>query len=343
MTLKGSDFTLSNSTLKYHYHPHKGWLNDPNGLSFFKGKYHVFYQHNTDTEYPVSDNMVWGHAVTGDFLHFEELPPAITKGSTYDANGIWSGTAVEKDGRLYCYYAGISAEHKQTVCLAYTDDGINFVKYPGNPVIPDFPPDGSSDFRDPAVLIDGDTVYLAVASADKEKKTGNVLLYRARNMTDFEYCGVLIEYENCIYCECPSFVHDGEKYLLSVSVCPVDRPHYFEVLKGSFDGSKFTPETVSHFQKGPDEYAGQIFHAPDGRNILISWVTGWNYQPKEKCIGALSVPLEVTEKDGRIRAYPVKELSHLISDEGVISDGYVTERYVNGGEEVYINVNVSQL
>lgn len=334
---------LSNSTLKYHYHPEKGWLNDPNGLSFFRGKYHFFYQHNPETEYPQSDKMVWGHAVTEDFLHFEELPPAITPGTDCDANGIWSGTAVEKDGRLYCYYAGISREHKQTVCLAYSDDGLHFEKYPGNPLIPDFPADGSSDFRDPAVLIDGGTVYLAVASADREKKTGNVLLYRADNMTDFTYAGVLAEYAGCRYCECPSFVHDGDKYLLSVSVCPFDRPHYFEVMRGDFDGRKFTPETVSHFQKGPDEYAGQIFHAPDGRNILVSWVTGWDCQPREKCIGALSLPLEVKERNGRLTAYPVREVAHLISPDGTVKDDYVTERFVNGGEEVYITVDKDRL
>lgn len=333
---------LSNSTLRYHYHPEKGWLNDPNGLCFFKGKYHIFYQHNTDTEYPVADRMVWGHAVTTDFLHFEELPVAVSTGESYDCNGVWSGTAAEKDGRLYCYYAGISETHKQTVNLAFSDDGLHFEKYAGNPVIPDFPADGSNDFRDPAVLTDGDNVYLAVASADKKKKTGNVLLYKSRNMTDFSYVGVLTEYEDCVYCECPSFVRDGDRYILSVSVCPNGKPHYFEVLRGDFDGKTFLPETVSHFQKGPDEYAGQIFHAPDGRNILISWVSGWDYRTEEKCIGALSIPLEIKAKDGKITAYPVREVAHLV-DGDCITDDYITEKYINGGEEVHITIDKARL
>lgn len=334
---------LTNSVLKYHYHPAKGWLNDPNGLSFFKGKYHLFYQHNTDTEYPVSDNMVWGHTVTEDFLHYEELPVAIPKGDSYDSNGVWSGTATVADGRLYCYYAGISEDHKQTINLAYSDDGVHFEKYDGNPVIADYPADGSEDFRDPAVMTNGGYVYLAVASADKKKKTGNVLLYRGTDMTSFEYCGVLAEYENCVYCECPSFIRDGDSYILSVSVCPYGKPHYFEVMRGTFDGVRFTPVIVSHFQKGPDEYAGQIFRAPDGRIILISWISGWDYRPRKKCIGALSVPLEIREKDGKLTAYPVKEVTHLVSHDGCIKDAYITEKFVNGGEEVFITIDKSNL
>lgn len=85
---------LSNNTLKVHYHPRRGWISDPNGLCFFDGYYHLFYQHDPDCEYPWEHPMIWGHARTKDFLSFEELPPAIRADAPYDEGGVWSGTAI---------------------------------------------------------------------------------------------------------------------------------------------------------------------------------------------------------------------------------------------------------
>lgn len=329
---------LSNAVLKYHFHPKKGWLNDPNGLSFFGGKYHLFFQHLPGSEYPDGSPMHWGHAVTKDFLNFEELEPALKPDMPYDAGGVWSGTAIEKDGKLYAFYASVDGNGRQTVSVACSENGVDFEKYPGNPVISEYPEDGSADFRDPAVLYDKGRYYMVIASADRKKNTGNLLLYTSENVFDWEYLGVLREYADCRYCECPSFVKYCDGYILSVSVCPNRERHYFEVMYGDFDGRAFTAETVSHFQKGPDEYAGQIFRAPDGRNILISWIPGWDYQPKGKCIGCLSLPLELTAADGKITAYPVEEVRSLVSADGTVIDGYIKEEYVNRGEEVKITL-----
>lgn len=329
---------LTNAALQYHFHPQKGWLNDPNGLSYFGGQYHIFYQHLPCSEYPNGDAMHWGHAVTTDFLTYRELTPAICPDMPYDAGGVWSGTAIEKDGMLYAFYASVDKNGRQTVSVAYSEDGEHFEKYPGNPVISVYPPDGSADFRDPAILFENGTYYLVIASADKKKGTGNLLLYSSSDVFRWEYKGVLREYEDCRYCECPSFVKCGSRYILSVSVCPNHARHYFEVMCGSFDGKTFRADTVSHFQKGPDEYAGQIFHAPDGRNILITWIPGWEYQPKEKCIGCLSLPLELKVTDKAITAYPIKEVQGLIGEDDTVTDAYIREEYLRGGEEVVITV-----
>lgn len=331
---------LSNEMLKHHFHPKKGWMNDPNGLCYYKGKYHLFYQHAPNFEYPWQEPIVWGHATTNDFIHFEELPIAIRPDKEYDTNGIWSGTAVEKDGKLYCYYASVDKDYKQTISLAVSSDGINFEKYEGNPIIRTYPADGSEDFRDPAILCCDFGNFLVIASGNKEKNTGNLLLYKSDNMTDWEYCGVLFEYENCKYCECPSFAKYGDGYLLAVSVCPNDGDHYFEVIYGSFDGVKFTAEIVSHFQKGPDVYAGQIFSHPHGNPLLISWIPGWKYQPKEKCIGCLSLPLELTVSRGKILAYPIEGLMGLLSPDGTLTDAYITEQFIGNGEEVITKINI---
>ena len=327
----------TNAELKYHYHPAKGWINDPNGLVFFNGYYHAFYQHQPLYEQPGNAPMVWGHARTKDFLNWEELPVALEADCPYDKDGVWSGTANVKDGVLYLFYASVS-DNKQTISIAKSVDGINFEKYEQNPVIRDYPKDGSADFRDPAIFSENGINYLIVASADCKKNTGNLLLYRSKTFTDWEYVGVLYEYANAKYCECPSFVKCGDGYLLSVSVCPNCAPHYFEVLYGDFDGRRFTKKIVSHFQKGPDEYAGQIFHAPDGRNILISWIPGWEYQP-ERCVGCLSLPLEVKPDGNRITAYPVEEVRGLLDKNDVLIDAYVTERFIRHGEEIEIKVD----
>lgn len=329
---------LSNRTLSHHFHPAKGWLNDPNGLSYFQGKYHIFYQHCPNCEHP-GETMNWGHAVTDDFRNYEELPVALKPDMPYDIGGVWSGTAIEKDGRLYCYYASIGKDGKQTISVAFSDDGLRFEKYENNPIIRDYPADGSNDFRDPAILCCGDRNYLVIASADKKKGTGNLLLYSAENMLDWKYEGVLYEYDDCRYCECPSFIKYKDGYILSASVCPNHSNHYFEVMYGSFDGKAFVPSIISHFQKGPDEYAGQIFRAPDGRAILISWVPGWDYRYKRKCIGCLSLPLELTVKKGRIYAYPVKEVRNLLDKNDELVDSYITEKFINKGEEVTIFLN----
>ncbi len=330
---------LTNAALRWHYHPAAGWINDPNGLCFFRGEYHFFYQHAPEHEYPWAEPMVWGHCRTKDFLRYEELPVAIRGDMPYDAGGVWSGTAAERDGLLYAFYASVDADGRQTISAAVSGDGIRFGKYAGNPVIREIPEDGSRNFRDPAVLLDpekGD--FLVVASGDTRKGTGNLLLYRGEDLFTWKYVGVLYEYGDCRYCECPSFVRAGDGYLLSVSVVRRDGSHYFEVLAGGFDGRCFTPRVTSRFQKGPDEYAGQIFHAPDGRNILVSWIPGWGYQPKEKCIGCLSLPLEVRLEGDTVTAYPVEELRHLTGGGDEIVDGYIRERYPEHGREVRIEL-----
>ena len=331
---------MDNRDLLYHFHPKNGWLNDPNGLVFFDGYYHVFFQYAPDYEQPWHEPMVWGHARTKDFLNWEELPVALVSDQAYDKDGVWSGTAAVFNGRLYVFYASVSEDKKkQTISMAYSDDGFSFTKYAGNPIIKTYPPEGSAEFRDPAIYFENGTYYLVIASSNKEKKTGNLLLYKSSDLENWAFESVLYECPGCKYCECPSFVRAENGYILSTSAKRLDTGEYFfEVIFGDFDGKKFTPAIVSHFQKGPDEYAGQIFGSPDGRNIMISWIPGWKYSQYEKCVGCLSLPLELTVEKDKIRAYPVKEVRHLLKDD-LLVDGYITEKFVNGGEEVHIDLD----
>ncbi len=349
---------------KYHYTTKKGWINDPNGLVYFNGYYHIFYQHSPNFEKPWQENMHWGHARTKDFFEFEELPVALFPDMPYDKDGCWSGTAIVKDNKLFLFYASIH-NGIQSVSVAYSDDGISFEKYEGNPIISGYPSDGCPDFRDPAVCYSDGKYYCVMASGDHEKKTANLLLYESDNLFDWNYKGVLCEWKNSRFAECPSFMKSGDKYLLTASVCKADS-HRFSVMYGTFDGSKFTPEYTGEVDKGPDQYAGQVFLDNKGRTILISWIPGWNYAGyRKKDIGCMSVPREIRLTDGKIVGYPVEEVRHLIKEDDpalirtengfkikrdgrksvvykgeinnlkIIRDGYIMEVFVNGGEEIY--------
>lgn len=360
--------------LQYHYRPQHGWVNDPNGLVYFDGYYHVFYQHAPDYETPWQQPMHWGHARTKDFLHWEELPVALTPGDMYDRGGCWSGTATVRDGVLYLFYASVVPNEDpaypnkwvQTVSMAYSHDGIHFTKYEKNPVIAHYPADGCPDFRDPAVAcIDGE-YYIVMASGHTETKKARLLLYKSADMRTWEYEGIMSEWENCRFAECPSFVPFGEKYLLAASVCPLERRHYFTLSVGDFAGGVFTPECTAMLDRGPDQYAGQVFTDARGRAILISWTPGWAYAGyAETDVGCMSIPREIIVRDGKIYAQPVEEVQHLFTDsdpavqrtengfiierrgrepvvyEGevrqlqILRDGYLLEVFVNGGEEVY--------
>ena len=123
----------------YHFMAQSGWLNDPNGLIYFRGKYHFFFQCNPYGGF--WDCMYWGHAVSEDMLHWEYLPFALAPSEPYDdypKGGCFSGSAIEHEGKLFLMYTGTSHYGKgivQTQCIAYSEDGIYFKKYPGNPVI----------------------------------------------------------------------------------------------------------------------------------------------------------------------------------------------------------------
>ena len=358
-------------SLQYHYRPRRGWVNDPNGLIYFDGYYHLFYQHAPDHEVPWKQAMHWGHARTRDFLTWEELPVALRPDCDYDRGGCWSGTAIEKDGVLYLFYASIHTpagtnEKCQTVSVAYSKDGIHFEKYAGNPVIDRYPADGGPDFRDPAVCRIGDSYCCVMASGNPETRTGRLLLYRSDDLLAWEYVGIMSEWADCKYTECPSLVAAGNGYLLTASVCPHGKRHYFRAMYGDFHDGRFAIAHAAEVDKGPDQYAGQVFRDHFGRAILISWIPGWKYAGyAERDVGCFSVPREMIQEGDRIRAYPIAELQHLLRDEDpclrrtpsgfvierqgrepivyegeirelkILRDGYVAEVFVNGGEEVY--------
>ena len=201
--------------------PQAGWMNDPNGLICFRGKYHFFYQCNPYGAF--WDCMYWGHAVSEDLVHWEYLPLALAPSESYDdypKGGCFSGSAVVYEDKLFLMYTGTANNGsgvEQTQCIAYSEDGIHFEKYKGNPVLR--APKGikADCFRDPKVWKHGGTYYM-VCGASRDNK-GLALLYRSKDMLHWSFFNVLAESrgEWGFMWECPDFFQAGDQYVLTFS------------------------------------------------------------------------------------------------------------------------------
>ncbi len=207
---------------RYHFMAPKGWINDPNGLIFYRGKYHLFYQYNPGgVEW---DQMHWGHAVSGDLLHWKHLPEALAPGQWYDngaRGGCFSGTALEEDGLLYLFYTGVHEGPGGTVqaqCMACSRDGLRFEKYAKNPVL--YAPEGIEEahFRDPKVWKEGNIYYMLCAG--KRNGLGSLLLFRSQNKTDWTYVGSPLQNDGSlgVMWECPDFFCLGGRDVICLSL-----------------------------------------------------------------------------------------------------------------------------
>ena len=337
---------VQNGKMRQHYHfmPQSGWMNDPNGLIFFNGQYHVFYQTNPYNGF--WDCMHWGHAVSKDLVHWEYLPLALAPSEEYDdyqKGGCFSGSAIEHEGKLYVFYTA-TANHgngsEQSQCLAISEDGINFEKYDGNPLF-DAPEGIQPDsFRDPKVWKHENKYYMVVGASRNNR--GLALIYESEDLYHWNFLNVLAESrgEWGFMWECPDFYQLGDKYVLTFS--PMGSGDHTSVyLTGDFDykTGKFDWHISGEMDWGFDFYAPQTFTDVQGRRILIGWMgmpdadeeyvnktieEGWQH--------CLTVPRELKLKDGKILQYPVKELENLRKEKTVLNDE-------NSAVELRVEVN----
>ena len=311
---------------RYHFMPQTGWLNDPNGLIYFRGKYHFFYQCNPYGGF--WDTMHWGHAVSDDMLHWEYLPIALAPSEKYDdypKGGCFSGSAIEHDGRLFLMYTGTGNNGhgaEQTQCIAFSEDGVHFEKYVGNPVLT--APEGISPdcFRDPKVWRHGDAYYM-VCGASRDNR-GLALLFRSVDMLHWEYVNVLAESrgEWGYMWECPDIFPMGDKYVMTFSPMGAgDHTSVYMVGDLAYETGKFDCQISREIDWGFDYYAPQSFLAPDGRRIMVGWSNEWEWMPlwkdwgptyKEGWCGSFNIPREVhMREDGTLQFIPIKEIKNL--------------------------------
>lgn len=333
----------------FHLTPPIGWMNDPNGFSRYQGEYHLFYQyHPYSTEW---GPMHWGHVKTKDFLHWERLPAALAPDMPYDKNGCFSGGAVElDDGRQLLIYTGVQRHltadgrtaETQTQCLA-VGDGVNYEKWPHNPVLTgaDLPAGGSPvDFRDPKVWREADGSYRLVVGNRTADGSGAVLLYRSGDGFAWSLVGP-VDASHSQYgmmWECPDFFCLDGKQVLLVSpqeMSPIGLEFHAGngtvCLIGSYDEAqnRFVREHVQAVDYGIDFYAPQTIETFDGRRVMIGWMQNWNTvagKPRDcRWFGQMSLPRELSVRDGRLIQNPIRELEQYRCNPVAYRDVLISE------------------
>lgn len=302
---------------KYHFEPEHGWLNDPNGLCYYGGVYHAFFQHDPKAAETDWKAMYWGHAVSTDLKTWHELPLALCPDKPYDDTGCWSGSAIEKDGKLYLVYTSHAGVNCQTQSVAVSKDGVYFEKTDGNPVIA-VPEKGlNTDFRDPYVFKYGDEYLMAVASADNENSY--LLIYKSCDLESWAFKSVAISFPKGLYgmIECMSLVPVDGKWVFIFSITKKkDARIAFAV--GDFDGSTFTVEHISFPERAFVLYAPQAFFSTDGRCLMMGWMTQYEMlkkYPDMPSSGVLSAPREIyLDGDGELCLRPAAEMLEFVTE-----------------------------
>ncbi len=280
----------------FHVSPYVGWMNDPNGFSYYRGEYHLFYQYHPYNTY--WNSMHWGHVVSKDLLHWEYLPAALAPDEEYDKIGCFSGSATELgDGRQLLIYTAVDQEKMedgtvrdiQTQAVA-VGNGKDYKKYEKNPVLTakDLPEGASKvDFRDPKIWKGKDGNFYCVIGSRPADGSGQILLYRSKDGFEWGFVSILAENKKRFgkMWECPDFFELDGKHVLLTS--PQDMlPEGFEFhngngtlcIIGEMDKDTYTlkEQFTQSVDYGIDFYAMQTLEAPDGRRIMIGWMQNWD-------------------------------------------------------------------
>jgi len=347
--INGEETIVNSEELLYrpnfHFTPKAHWMNDPNGMFYFNGNYHLYFQYYPDGN--VWGPMHWGHATSKDLIIWEEQPIAIYPDSL---GYIFSGSAVvdvnntsgfEENGKtpiiaMYTYHNmdGEKAQRMdfQTQAIAYSlDEGQTFIKYDKNPVIKN---SGIKDFRDPKVIWDEANKQWVMVLAAGQK----IMFYSSPNLKDWKFesdFGDGLGSHDGVW-ECPDLFRlkveetNEEKWVLLVSINPGgpnggSATQYFI---GDFDGKKFSLEAnfkndlkgkkAIWLDHGRDNYAGVTWSnipKSDGRRLFIGWMSNWDYArdvPTETWRSAMTIPRELKLKKVNdnylLVSQPVKEL-----------------------------------
>ena len=296
---------------QFHFSSRRGWNNDPNGMAFFNGEYHLFYQHNP---YGWSwGNMHWGQAVSRDLVHWRELGDALAPdefGPMFSGSAVVDGnnsSGLGADGHPPLMLIYTAAGNPTVQCLATSTDGRSFRKFVGNPIVKQI----TGGNRDPKVMWHAATKKWVMVLYVELNKVHTIHFLSSPNLKDWT---VMSRVEG--FFECPDFFElpvDGDaskkKWVLTAASS--------EYMVGTFDGTTFTPETPKlKGHSGRGFYAAQTFSdipANDGRRIQIGWFQ--TATPGMSFNQSMTVPLELklvsTPEGPRLTWTPVKELASL--------------------------------
>ena len=300
----------------FHVTGEKGWINDPNGLIYYNGQYHVFFQHNPyDTKW---GPMHWGHVVSDDLTNWEYLPIALTPGDDFDKNGCFSGSALIHDGKMWIMYTGFIENQggdtiRQVQCLAESTDGISFKKH-GIVIGEELLPDGYApcDFRDPKFWRH-DGYFWCIVAARKTDGRGRILLFKSSDLFKWEFVNDLFGKDSAgSMIECPDYNEELGYLLFCEQFQPSENGIHLNVhttrwCVGKIDYSTgtFKEDTRGIVDYGFDVYAPQTFV---GKSVIMGWLNMWDRNvPSEKYgfAGMLTVPRKISFEDGTLHQEPI--------------------------------------
>ena len=309
----------------FHINGGKGWINDPNGLIKFKGLYHAFFQY-----YPNDTNwgpMHWGHRVSEDLIHWNELPIALYPKTYSNEDGCFSGTSIVHNNTLYLVYTGFYENGggdnvRQVQCLASSKDGLTFEKYGiiiDEHKLPEYI--NPCDFRDPKVWKENDVFYMLVAAREKGGK-GRILLFKSDDLFDWSFVNHILEHESKgLMIECPDYVKNLNLLLYSEQFQPNEGSKHLNIhtsryAVGNMDlnVNKFIESNTDIVDYGFDFYAPQVFA---NENIMIGWLNMWdrnNPSSEYGFAGQLTVPRLVEVKDNKLFQTPIWDYSNKTSE-----------------------------
>lgn len=318
--------------LRLHLMPPTGFMNDPNGLCWFKGLWHVFFQYAPSS--PEGGLKCWGHYTSPDLLHWTYWGTPLLPDQPFDCHGEYSGSAIVEDGLLHLFFSGslfLDAFPPRAFSIVHVTsaDGFHFSEKRVVISPKDYPKNCSCQIRDPKVWKDG-TSYRMVVGGQTAEETGALLLYRSSDLDHWKFEEVLQPKQAFGYMwECPDIFKIDDSYYLSVSPqgVPAEEYRYANVFQSVWTPMDSAPSfKYTEWDSGFDFYAPQTFTAPDGRQILYGWMGmdtlagysnstiqyGWQH--------AQTLPRVITEKDGALHQMPVKELEQLRLKQFVIEE-----------------------
>ena len=304
----------------FHITGERGWINDPNGLIYYKNQYHAFYQHYPDDI--KWGPMHWGHVVSDDLTNWKYLPIALAPGDDCDKNGCFSGSAIIHDGKLWLMYTGFIENQggesiRQVQCLAESDDGITFKKHGiviGENLLPqEYAP---CDFRDPKVWLHNGYFWCIVA-ARKIEGRGRILLYKSKDLFNWEFVNDLFGKDSAgTMIECPDYNEELGYLLFCEQFQPSENGVHLNIhtcrwCTGKIDYSTglFKENMRGIVDYGFDMYAPQTFA---GKPIFMGWLNMWDRNvPSAKYgfAGMLTVPRSVIVNNGTLYQEPVVNCS----------------------------------
>lgn len=316
----------------YHFVPEKNWMNDPNGVIYYKGEYHLFYQYNPDDYH--WGNLHWGHAKSKDLVHWNHLPIALYPSRDKGELHCFSGCAVVNGNEPVIFYTSIgegnrnpSVGAEQWMAIS-KDDMLTWEKYENNPVLT-LRLHGKTDikeWRDPFVWKENDYWFMVLGGSHNRK--GCALIYRSSDLKRWEFLNILCEGEEEVW-ECPNCFKLGDKYVIVYS--PGDKVRY---LIGNIN-SEFRFEAES---KGTIDHSGfEGFYAPNsltdisGRRIMIGWLTDVSRGDFRGCdgwSGVQSIPRILSMSGSKLIMKPAKELEVLRKNHKEYKDINITEYWM---------------